>query len=62
MYILRLLAVLAVIAILVCLGAWILTGDLRYRNLGLKIFRFSLMAALGVFALLALERVAIIPV
>lgn len=61
MYVLRLLAVLAAISIVVCLGAWMFTGDLRYRNLAMKIFRFTLMAVLGVFALLILERVAIIP-
>lgn len=61
MYVLRLLAILAALTVVVSLGFWIFTGDTRYRAFAFKTLRFGVMAALVLFALLILERVALIP-
>jgi len=62
MWLLRLLAVLTVIAVAVGVGAFLLTRDSRYLRFSWRLFRYALIVALMVFALLILERVAIIPV
>lgn len=61
MYVLRLLAVILVIAI----GAGVLlsavTGDRRYLAVSWRLFRYGIVFALVVFGLMILERVAVIP-
>jgi len=37
---------------------WIGTGDDRYRQWGMKILKWTLIAAFGFFAVLVLERIA----
>lgn len=62
MWILRLLAVLVVVVVAGGLVAYVLTGDRRYLHFAWRAFRYALVVALLVFALLVLERVAVIPV
>lgn len=61
MFILRLLAVLTLIAVAGGILAYLLTGNPRYLALAVRLFRWALVVALLVFALLAVERLAIIP-
>lgn len=61
MWLLRLLAILSVIAIGVGIGAFLFTRDRRYLSFAWQVFRFTLIVALLVFALMILERVAVIP-
>ena len=61
MYVLRLLAVILVIAIGGGLLLAAFTGDKRYLAFSWRLFRYGIVFALVVFALLILERVAVIP-
>ncbi|HJW27119.1 MAG TPA: hypothetical protein VJ576_19670 [Rhodocyclaceae bacterium] len=61
MYVLRLLAVILVIAIGAGIVLSLFTGDRRYLALSWRLFRYGIVFALLVFALMALERVAVIP-
>ncbi len=61
MWLLRLLAVLTVIAVGCGIGAFLLTRDSRYLQFSWRLFRYSLLIALLVFALMIIERVAVIP-
>jgi len=40
----------------------VLTRDARYLQFSWRLFRYSLLVALLIFALLIIERVAVIPV
>ncbi len=62
MWLLRLLAVLVVVAVGVGIGVYAFTGDRRYLAFAWRLFRYALVFALIVFALLFVERLAIIPV
>jgi hypothetical protein len=42
--------------------AYLLTGNSRYVRFSWRVFRYAVMLALLVFALLILERVMVIPV
>ena len=35
---------------------YVATGEVRYRNLGLKIMKWAVLAAIGFFGVLILER------
>lgn len=61
MYILRILAVLLVVAVGVGFLAYALTGERRYLHLSFRLLKYGLVFALILFALLFLERVALIP-
>ena len=61
MFILRLIAVLVVIAVGGGVVAYLLTRDRKYLAFSWRVFRYSLIVALLVFVLLVLERVAVIP-
>lgn len=61
MWLLRLLAVLTVIAVAGGVAAFLLTRQQKYLHFAWRLFRYSLIVALLVFALLILERVAVIP-
>jgi hypothetical protein len=61
MWLLRLMGVLTVIAVAGGVVAFLLTRDQKYLQFSWRLFRYSLIVALLVFALLILERVAIIP-
>jgi hypothetical protein len=62
MWLLRLLAVLTVISVAAGVAVFLLTRDVRYLQFSWRLFRYALIVALLVFALMILERVAIIPV
>jgi hypothetical protein len=62
MWLLRLLAVLTVISVAGGVVAYLLTRNSKYLQFSWRLFRYSLIVALLVFALMILERVAIIPV
>jgi hypothetical protein len=62
MYVLRLLAVVLVIAIGAGILLSLVTGDRRYLAFSWKLFRYGIVFALLVFGLMILERVAVIPV
>lgn len=61
MWLLRLLAVILVIAIGVSLLLSALTGNRYYLQLSWRLFRYGIVFALLVFALMFVERLAIIP-
>jgi len=61
MWLLRLLAVLAVISVAGGVVAFLLTRNPKYLQFSWRLFRYSLLVALLVFALMILERVAVIP-
>ena len=61
MFILRLLGVLVVIAVAAGIVAYLLTRNTRWLRFSWQVFRFALIIALLVFALLILERTAVIP-
>jgi hypothetical protein len=60
-WLLRLLAVLTLIAVAVGVVSYLLTRNPWYLQFSWRIFRYALFVALLVFALLILERVAVIP-
>ena len=62
MWMLRLLAVLTLLLVGGGVAAYLLTGNFRYVRFSWRVFRYAVMLALLVFALLILERVAVIPV
>ncbi|WP_313953393.1 hypothetical protein [Accumulibacter sp.] len=62
MWLLRLLAVLTVITVAGGVVVFLFTRDQRYLFFAWRVFRYALIVALLVFALLIVERVAVIPV
>lgn len=61
MWLLRLLAVIVVIAIGVGGVLYVFTGNRWYLDFSWRLFRYAIVFALLVFALLFVERLAIIP-
>ena len=61
MWLLRLLAVILVVAIGAGLLLYALTGKRHYLTLAWRLFRWGVVFALIVFGLMAIERVAVIP-
>ena len=60
MWLLRLLAVLTLLAVAVGVAAYLLTRNSWYLQVSWRLFRYAVLVALLVFALLILERVAAI--
>lgn len=60
MFLLRLLALLALIAIGVGIGAYVFTCQPAYLAFSWRVLRYGVLLALLIFALLALERLAVI--
>lgn len=58
MLIFRWLVGLLLVAGLVCFALYIATGEQRYRRLGILLVKWTVIAGLGFFAVLILERVA----
>ena len=50
---------LAVAAVL-CFAMFIGSGDVRYRSWGIRIVKWAVVAGLGFFAVLILERMAMV--
>ena len=61
MWLLRLLAVIVVIAIGAGIIVYAFTGNRAYLAFAWRLFRYAVIFALLIFALLFLERLAIIP-
>jgi hypothetical protein len=62
MWLLRLLAILTAISLAVGVAAYLLTRNPMYLQFSWRLFRYAVIVALLGFALLVLERVAVIPV
>lgn len=62
MWLLRLLAGILVIAIGISGVLYALTGNRNYLSFAWRLFRYAIVFALLVFALLFIERLAIIPI
>jgi len=62
MWLLRLLAVLVVIAIGVGLLAYVATGQRRFLDFAWRLFCYGIVFALIFFALMILERVIVLPI
>ena len=60
MWLLRLLAVLTVLVVIVGMAAYLLTRNPWYLQFSFRLFRYAVFVALLVFALLILERFAVI--
>ena len=60
MWLLRLLAVLTLLVVIVGVAAYLLTRNPWYLQFSFRLFRYAVFVALLVFALLILERVALI--
>lgn len=56
MLVVRTLVFLLLVAGLVCFALYIGTGQRRWRDLGIVIVKWTVIAALGFFAVLLLER------
>ena len=61
MWLLRLLAVLTLLVVIIGVAAYLLTRNPWYLQFAYRLFRYAVFVALLVFALLILERVAVIP-
>jgi disulfide bond formation protein DsbB len=59
MLIARVIVGLLLAAALVCFAMYAGTGQTRWRALGWRIVKWTLVAALGFFAVLVLERLAL---
>jgi hypothetical protein len=62
MWLLRLLAVIGVVGIGIGLLLFAITRNRYYLDFSWRLFRYGIIFALIVFALMIIERVAIIPV
>ncbi len=60
MWLMRILAVLTLISVTGGLAAFLLTRNPKYLHFSWRLFRYSLIVALLFFALMILERTAII--
>ena len=60
MLIFRWLVLLLLVAGLLCFAMYVGTGQARWRMLGLRVVKWTVIAALGFFAVLILERMAMI--
>ena len=58
MLIFRWIVLLLLVAGLVCLAMYVGTGQKRFRVLGIRIVQWTVIAGLGFFAVLILERLA----
>jgi hypothetical protein len=62
MLLMRLLGVLVLLTVGGGIAAYLLTRNPKYLHFSWRIFRYAVIVALLVFALLVLERVAVIPI
>jgi hypothetical protein len=59
MLVLRIVALLAVIAVGVCVLAWVFTGNRKYLRVAWRVFQIALAAILVFLALLFFERLLV---
>jgi hypothetical protein len=57
MLVFRTIVLLLLVAGLLCFALYIGTGQARWRALGIRIVKWTVIAALGFFAVLLLERI-----
>ncbi|MFT3956929.1 MAG: hypothetical protein QM722_21865 [Piscinibacter sp.] len=60
MLIFRWIVLLLLVAGLLCFAMYIGTGQSKWRQLGIRIVKWTVIAALGFFAVLLLERMAMV--
>jgi hypothetical protein len=60
MLIFRWIVLLLLVAGLLCFAMYVGTGQARWRMWGLRVVKWTVIAALGFFAVLILERMAMI--
>jgi hypothetical protein len=60
MLIFRWVVLLLLVAGALSLAMYVVTGEARWRNLGIRIIKWTVIAGLGFFAVLVLERMAIL--
>ena len=60
MLIFRWVVLLLLVAGLVSLAMYVATGQARYRAMGIRIVKWTVIAGLGFFAVLILERLAMV--
>jgi hypothetical protein len=60
MLIARWIILLLLVAGLVCFALYVGTGQRRFRALGIRIVKWTVIAGLGFFAVLILERLAML--
>lgn len=60
MLIFRWIVLLLLVAGLLCFAMYIGTGQVKWRQLGIRIVKWTVIAALGFFAVLILERMAMV--
>jgi hypothetical protein len=60
MLIFRWVVLLLLVAGALSLAMYVGTGEARWRNLGIRIVKWTVIAGLGFFAVLILERMAVI--
>ena len=60
MLIFRWIVLLLLVAGVLCFAMYIGTGQTRWRQIGIRIVKWTIVAGLGFFAVLLLERMAMI--
>lgn len=60
MLIFRWIVLLLLVAGLLCFAMYIGTGQVKWRVVGIRIVKWTVIAALGFFAVLILERMAMV--
>jgi hypothetical protein len=59
MLIFRAIVLLLLVAGVLCFAMYIGTGQTRWRTIGIRIVKWTVVAGLGLFAVLLLERMAL---
>ncbi len=60
MLVFRWIVLLLLVAGLLCFAMYVGTGQTKWRRLGIRIVKWTVIAALGFFAVLLLERMAMV--
>jgi hypothetical protein len=60
MLVFRWIVLLLLIAGILCFAMYVGTGDVLWRTRGLTVVKWAVVAGLGFFAVLALERLAVL--
>ena len=60
MLIFRWIILLLLVSGLICMALYIGTGQMRYRILGIRIIKWTVIAGLAFFVVLILERLALL--
>lgn len=60
MAVFRALVFLLLVAGLLCFAMYVGTGQRKWRTLGLRVVKWAVVAGLGFFAVLLLERLAVV--